>query len=302
MGHACVPSVERNGNRLLVETFWLGVGSLKTLPTLHHLEMSMPDRYLVSCTTPSYVPKTGRYFNSLPLVVSAKPVVILVDFTPETDPEGKVEQTLRDALDWVEFRHMPMPATASSGMVQDSFISVLDDIPADALVVLTDLDIEIQRDFTDREWEWLEQLKRGQVAAYWNCLETDNLALEARRIGLSAEWKASYGDEVLSRIACMNCGVLVARAGTFRDIQPVYESLYHEFASHAPHRSRCQFLLNWVWHRMGIEVVTLPGPVHQHAHLRDLETGAVILPKGAHARLGTVMYEGVPVIFKHAFN
>lgn len=260
------------------------------------------DRYLVSCLTPSYVGRATSYFKSLPIVVSAKPIVILLDFTPETDPEGKVERSLRTALDWVEFRHMALPDTHSHFMCQDSFVSVLDDLPDDALICLTDLDIEIQRDFTDREWEWLEQLKRGQVAAYHNCLETDNLALEARRIGLSDEWKASYGDdEYLSRIACMNCGVLVARAGTFRDIRPVYESRYHEFASHAPHRSRCQFLLNWVWHRMGIEVVTLPGPLHQHAHLRDLETGAVILPKGAHARLGTIMYEGVPVIFKHAF-
>lgn len=71
-------------------------------------------RYLVSVTTPSYLPRTGAYFNSLGLIRSAWPVTILMDFNPTTDPDGEKEKVLREAVHWTLFRHMPLPPTHSN--------------------------------------------------------------------------------------------------------------------------------------------------------------------------------------------
>jgi len=238
------------------------------------------------------------------LITSAIPRVVLLDFNERTDPNTKVETVLRYTLDWVGFGKMDLPDSHSHKMIQaGQFLDALPEIEPDDLVCLTDLDIEIQRDFTEQEWQHLEEyLWKDEIACYWNCLETDNLELEAKRIELSEEWKNRYGNnEHLRQISCMNCGVLIARASVFRKIQTVYEGLCQEFYANAPHRSRCQFLLNWCFHRMGLEVVTLSGRIHQHAHLVDVHRGDIILPAGASMRLRTVMFDGKPVIFKHAF-
>jgi hypothetical protein len=239
----------------------------------------------------------------LPLVTSCNPVLILLDFTPETDPDGKVERGLRQLLEWVDIRKMELPATHSNYMVQHCFLDALPDLPDDALVCLTDLDITIQRDFDADELKWMtDTLQEDDIGIYYNGTASDSLALEAERIGLSQEWIAANTDGRLNEHHCLNCGVMVARAGVFRQIQKEYESKCMEFYLHAPHRSRCQFLLNLCFWTLGLNVFILPDTVHQHGHFADRATGDILLPAGASVRLQTVMSDGQPVVFKHAFN
>jgi hypothetical protein len=260
-------------------------------------------RYLISVTTPNYIPKGARYWNSLGLIRSAKPVIVLLDFTPETDPEGRAEAGLRGAVDWAEYRHLPLPDTHSNFMVQHGrFLDALPDLPDDALICLTDTDVRIQRDLTEVEWVQLAaDTAGGQLCAYYNCGPNDNLALEALRIDLSDDWKSRYGtDDYLKVIPCNNCGVLFGRAGAFRCLQTLYESLCEEFYANAPHRCRCQFLINYcVWKYMG-GFVTLPGQIHQHGHWAS-EDGRILGVKGVGFRTGTLCYRDEPVVFVHNF-
>lgn len=259
------------------------------------------NRYLVSVTTPSYVPHTKRYFDTLPLIVSAEPRCVMLDFTPETDPAGKVEGALREAVDWVDFRHLPLPASHSHFMVQHgAFLDAFNDVKGDDLICLTDLDIAIQRDLTEKEWGWLEQVTAGgRLCAYWNGGSGDNLQLEGDRIGLAAEWSARHAPDGLDRIPCYNCGVLFGRASAFRQLQGHYERLCGEFYALAPHRSRCQLLINYcVWKWMG-GFQTLPEPVHSHAHFATPD--GILLPAGSHVRRGVLCWQGIPVVFLHNF-
>jgi hypothetical protein len=259
-------------------------------------------RYLVSVTTPSYVPKGIRYWHSVARIRSCKPVAVLMDFRPETDPDEKVGRGIREWLPYVEFRNMPLPTTHSHYMVQHGrFLEALPDLKPDDLVILTDTDVQIQRDVKGEEWDWLDRNVSGdRLAAYWNCLKTDNLELEGQRIQLSGEWKERYGDDAYLRtVPCYNCGVLCGRVRAFRNLQFWYEQLCDEFYRHAPHRCRCQFLINYVVHRSMGGFVTLPDHWHQHGHLADPFTNELIMPAGFEVRGRVYTFGGEPIIFAH---
>lgn len=208
------------------------------------------NRYLISVTTPNYAGKTGRFFTSLPLIRSCKPVTILLDFNDSTDGGGKVESTLRQTVDWVEFRHLPLPPSASFGMIQaGQFLDALPEADDTDLVLLTDMDIDVQRSLLPEEWEYLEHVtETGRLAATWNGGSGDNLKLEGQRIGLSEEWVKANCDVDIETVPCMNCGVMAGRVFMFRELRHYYERLCEGFFAAAPHRSRCQWLQNWIVH------------------------------------------------------
>lgn len=261
------------------------------------------NRYLVSVTTPDYLPKTGAYFNSLGLVTSASPCVVLMGFDEMTDPNGVLEKMLRETVHWAGYGKMPLPPSHSHKMAQHGvFLTALPEIKDDDLVCLTDLDIRIQRDFYSEEWGTLAALLRdNQIGVAYNATSSDRMAYEADRIGLSKMWQAANTKEGWADSThCYNCGVMIARHSVFRRIQVEYETLCGEFYRNTPHRCRCQFLINYVWWRLGIEVILLPPQVHVHGHFRVKDTGDYIVAPGVNVRREILCHHDTPVIFRHA--
>jgi hypothetical protein len=214
----------------------------------------------------------------------------------------QVEQGLRRSMPYLDYRKLPLPPTVSSGMVQDSFVDAFSEAADDDLLILTDMDIRIQRDLTEAEWKWAEAaIDSHSIGVYYNCGDGDTLAMEAQRIGLSQQWIERWVPVDLSDVPVRNCGVMVARASVYRQIRKVYGRYYEEFAASA-HRSKCQFLLNFCWWRMGMNVVVLPSQWHQHGHARAAD-GSVLLPasSGAEFRQSVLFAGGEPVVFRHNF-
>lgn len=263
-------------------------------------------RYLISVCTPNYVQRATPYFQSLPLVRSVEPRVVLLDFNPATDCDGRTEQALRSAMPYVDFRKMDLPASHSNYMIQHGvFLDAVPEVNSDDLVILTDMDIRIQRDFTKTELEWMDRTLNDvewsgwDVAASWNAGPSDTLVHEAVRIGLSEDWIREYEPKAgLESVPCMNCGVLVARASVFRAIRKVYEERCDEFYAATAHRSRCQFLLNWCFYWLRINVHLLPPAIHQHGHCRV--DGDALCSPGTELRMGVLVNNGDPVVFRHA--
>lgn len=263
-------------------------------------------RYLISVCTPNYVQRATPYFQSLPLVRSVEPRVVLLDFNAATDCDGRTEQALRSAMPYVEFRKMDLPASHSNYMIQHGvFLDAVPEVEDGDLVILTDMDIRIQRDFTQAELDWMDARFKAHdrfgydVAASWNAGPSDTLAHEAVRIGLSEDWIKQYAPLTgLSSIPCMNCGVLVARAYVFRMIQHLYEERSEEFYAATAHRSRCQFLLNWCFNWGMMKVHLLPPAIHQHGHCRV--DGDALCSPGTELRMGVLVNNGDPVVFRHA--
>lgn len=260
---------------------------------------------LVASVTANYVARAASFFESLPLIRSMPVSVILLDFNNDTDPNGKIEHNLRLSMGhYVDFQNMFLPKTASHYMIQDSFLDAFPDVVNDELVILTDADGTYQRDFSDTELQWMDRLEDNDIGVYWNCGPSDTLQAEADRIELSPQLGWKYEVSLSSRLSdwhCFNCGLMIARASTYRRIQKEYASLCEEFYANTPHRSRCQFLLNYCWHRLGVNVEILPHTFHQHAHLRDCEGHILLSAPDAEVRWKTVCVGGTPVVFRHHF-
>lgn len=263
-------------------------------------------RYLIAVTTPNYVGRTQQFFATLPLIRSMQVKVVLLDFTDATDPEQRIEKALKASMPYIDFVHMPLPPTHSNYMVQDCFLSAFPEIKDIDLVCLVDADIKIQRDFAQAELERIYNYAyHMNIYAYYNGGEDDTLAQEAERIDLSNEWKEKYGtigDRTLYDLSCYNCGVMIAEAGVFRKVQKVYAEHCEEFFRASAHRSRCQFLINWCWYKLGLDICLLPHQIHQHGHFRSPD-GSICLPASAQPEhRGSVLYAGgEPVIFVHNF-
>lgn len=259
----------------------------------------MSDRYLVSVTTPGYVAKTGRYLNSVGYVRSAKTVCVLLDFTEKTDPNGQIEAALREVYDWIDYRRMPLPPTHSFFMVQHGkFLQALPDVADDALLCLSDMDVELQRDISPEEWTSLEGLSSSRLSATWNAGVGDNLLFEAERLGLTLPWQGVTAEEA-SQIPCMNCGLVAGRVKAFRDLEAYYESLCDSFYAATQHRSRCQWLINYCVHRFMGGWELLPPALHVHGHFKIGDD--YLLPKGTEVRRRLLFRDGVAYVFKHAF-
>ncbi len=256
-------------------------------------------RYLIGVLTPNYVQRAVPFIRSLSVVRSAKVCIVLLDFTPETDPDGNIERQLRQ-VPWVEWRHMALPPTHSNFMIQDSFMTTFPEIADRDTVILSDADVIVQRDVTPEEWAEFELNAFHRINVWHNAGPTDSLAMEAQRIGLSQEWIDRFVPMKVGLVSlpCKNCGVMVADAGTFRKVQEWYREFYGPFAAASSHRSRCQFLLNFCWYMMGLEVVTLPPAIHQHGHSCSAD-GAVLCADGTELVWDVLVVKGTPVVFRH---
>ena len=258
--------------------------------------------HLIAVTTPNYVPKAMPFLHSLSVVRSAAVHVVLLDFNDKTDPAGHIEKRLRFDFPQIDFRSMEVPPTASFGMIQDCVWDAFDDLSGDELACLCDADIVVQRSFTEGELRAFDTcLDYKSIAAYWNGGEWDNLWLEGRRILLSEDWIMKYKPTTgWTSVKCMNCGVMIGRVGMFRRVQKEYGNLYSEFAAASDHRSRCQFLLNYVWHRLNLTVKVLSPSTHLHGHFGDGQ-GTVYVPSGTAICDGVLTFNGEKVMFAHNF-
>jgi len=185
------------------------------------------------------------------------------------------------------------------------FLDAVPELGAREVVVLSDADVLVQRDFRPQELARFHAHGASTLSAGSNAGDRDMLADEAARLEIEPEEPDPYERFDLRRIPVYNCGVLVGRAGLFRRIQEEYERDCYDFYGRCSSRSRCQFHICLVLHVLGVLVDRLAGQVHTHGHFG--------LPPGADLRSepwnlgGTfpdvptrLYYRDQVVMFRHA--
>jgi hypothetical protein len=153
-------------------------------------------------------------------------------------------------------------------MVQHGeFLDAMYGLKNSDLICLTDADVFFQRDFTSGEQGFLQQEynKENVVGAYYNSGRWDTLRFEAARIAIDDKWLNKYATKECE-LPCMNCGVIVGTVKHFKDLKQCYNDHCEGYYEATPHRSRCQFLINWCWAQIGCRVKVLPTYIHQHGH------------------------------------
>ncbi len=216
--------------------------------------------YLVSCMTEDYVHRTGPYLNSLSNVTGVTKVVACVGFQPSLEIKSQYPD--------IDFRHMELPASHSFGMVQHGcFLEVLQELKSDELIILSDMDIIIQRDFTPGERKRFSKYDGQTIGMALNMIPIDTLKWESQRLNLSEKGVKDFLLEPeMEYIHCYNCGVMVAQKSLFQILKVSYEIWCESFYAQTSHRSRCQFLINWCIQKEGFRIDCLLPEFHSHGH------------------------------------
>jgi len=190
---------------------------------------------------------------------------------------------------------VPLPASQAVGhtgnwcIQQGCFLDVLGASDDDVLV-FTDGDIVLQRAPTGDELAWMRAIPHGAIALGWNAGPHDTLELEGQRIGLTEEGRELFAPLLHRKV--FNVGVVVCRAATYRALYARYMELWAEYYPQTNHYAANQFLMCAVAHELGLLVWEMHPTVHTH--------GCFGLPAWAdEADDGTVIVDGVPVLFRH---
>lgn len=164
--------------------------------------------------------------------------------------------------------------------------------PESEVVIFTDGDIVLQRRPTPAETAWLASLGPDTVTAGPNSSPSETLVDEAARlfprIG-RAEMEALWGD--IGSVPCYNIGVIAMQRGTWRRVHEAYMARWADACATFGGPARQQWLVCWAIHQLGLRVDLTPYSVHTH--------GCYPLPAGATFAAGELLFNGVPVLFRH---
>lgn len=168
------------------------------------------------------------------------------------------------------------------------------------LIIFTDADMLMQRAFTQDEIHELGFLQQGQVKLGYNGGHGWKLADEAQLLDQQCEdWVIDAMFPGWRELPGWNCGVIVARAATYRDLYHMARALLPVAESCFAHYAVIQFVIcycvgKWMRHLL------LPQSIHVHGHFG--------LPKNAEwDDAGNVLVTdetGVKEmsVFRHALN
>jgi hypothetical protein len=251
----------------------------------NHTTPAAPLCQVVSVVTADYVPRARPFLRSLALLHDVKRWCVCLGFPPGL---------LADAYPHIHFVEMSRHWSESNGMLQTGrWLDVLPEVRDEDVVLLSDADVLVQRDLSAAERALLAELPGNAFTAAWNAYEGDNLAEEARRIGLGDP--GFYGgQEALRAIPCFNAGVLAMRAGCWRRLCEEYEGCCRAFYARSSHRSRIQWLVCWCLHRLGLRHVLLDAAFHSTGHFGT--------PPGVTLAGGAALAGTTPVLFRHALG
>lgn len=232
---------------------------------------------LVTHSTRSWLPRIKPYLNSLSRLSPFENVLLTVDFDAHAEYMAD--------LPWVKAIRVPKVDGSpeySDSLQHGGFLPYVDGNP----IVHTDGDIIMQREPTDAEINWLENI--AGVGCGYNSGPGETLAIEATRLFPKCDIRGAWGD--LVDAPCYNIGVFVARRATYQNIYNRYMELWPKACDSFGGPQRQQWLVCYVIAELAIPVAVMPYSIHTH--------GCYPLPAGVSLN-GTLNYEGSPVLFRH---
>lgn len=254
--------------------------------------MATRQLHLVCVVTDNYLDRARAFLRSLLVIRTARCHCVCHGFKPS----GR----LVELYPWVEFHFMPFAPSQSHGMIQHGrFLDALPQFGGDELVVLSDADVLVQRDFRPEELARFHAYDMSTMGLGRNSHDTDTLAEEKQRIGILGDEVNPYQGLELGQIPVYNCGVMVGRVALFRRLQSEYETDCFEFYGRCGHRSRCQFHICLALHRLSVVVDRLGGELHTHGHF-GFPPGAELRHEPEVRREQVLYWRGSLVMFRHA--
>jgi hypothetical protein len=260
------------------------------------MEVVMNETNLICSITDNYLTKAGPFLETLKFIKRARVWCVCHGFKPP--------RRFPALYPWITFTFMPFCPSQSHGMIQHGrFLDSLPMLGKDDLIVLSDADVLVQRDFSLEELKRFHAYDHSTLGVGNNNGEDDTLLKEAKRIEILEDEMDHYEHLKLGNIPVYNCGLMVARAGLFRRVQEEYEKDCYGFYGRCYNRSRCQFHFCLAIHNLGIAIDRIGGEIHTHGHF-GVPLGAEFRSKVSESDSGPIIsqvyFRGKLVMFRHS--
>lgn len=236
---------------------------------------------LITACNEGYYRRMTPYLDSLKRHLDFERVLVTVGFEPEYCPIDHVHLT--------RIQNAGAPYETESPQ-HGAFLQVIAG-PDDETLIFTDGDIVLQRPLSQAEIAMLDGLGDA-VTCGWNSGPNETLQVEAARLHprVTPLELAGRMGETVNR-PCYNIGVIGAKRETWRRIYAAYMPLWETVTQAFGHAARQQWLVNYVVHKLGIEVRLMPYSLHANGHYG--------IPPGVELRDGLAYYQGELVAFRH---
>ena len=246
--------------------------------------------YLMTGSDENYYPKILPYLETLQKYSDFRNVLLAVGFQPPADCP----------VDW-----MTIPREALTDITTNPCVQAGEFLPYcekflndDDIIIFTDGDIRLQREFTEEELAMVSSLVYGQVLAGPNATHNQNTLYNEAQ-GLRRHCSDEYLNKAFDYAGItpfertLNVGVVICTAATYRTIYHKTYDIYRTFPDITNHMARQQWYINLAIYSF-CEVTLLPFTFHSHPHNGD-QLGMRFDPDG------TMYIRDTKVLFRHKY-
>lgn len=224
------------------------------------MDESKKEIYLVTGVNESYLPKASAYIETMHRNSNVRNIVITLDF--------EIPEIYREEYRSVRFVKISSDDVKSpnsnSCMQHGGFLSALDFVQDDDIIIYTDSDIKMQRGFSAAELDMLGIFGDDCVGASYNESDSDYLSEEAKRLkpNVSIE-QLEAGFPSINKLMTYNTGVVVANYRTYGKLYDLYNRYWEDFKGMFKLAAKQQWLLSYLIGSY-FKPKLLPALIHTH--------------------------------------
>lgn len=248
--------------------------------------------YLMTGSDENYYDKIYPYLETLNKYSPFKNILLTVGFHRSTELDNVYSYYIpKDALTDI---------TTNPCVQAGEFLKYCKFLNDDDIIIFTDGDIRLQREFTPEEIKMVESVKHLDVLAGPNATHSMNTlwneAEGLRRHCSDDELRKLFSTYHVNLIcSTLNMGVLICTAFTYRRINEETYKIFKEFPNITNHMARQQWYMNVaIWSFCYVNM--LPYEFHSHPHNGD-QPGMKFDPDGT-----MYVYGDRKVLFRHKYG
>lgn len=245
--------------------------------------------YLVTGFNKSYLPKAMSYLETISINSNIHNIAITLDFSMSDEDKKRLS-----SIEFIEMSSDTIKSPNPNNCMQHgAFLSALDFVDEDSVIIFTDSDIKMQRMFTDEELLMFSQYVDNEIGVNYNKSAEQSLADEAN--GLHPNIPIG---EIVARFPriidfkTFNTGVIIANFKTYMSLYNLYNQCWSESKDIFDHHAKQQWLLSYLIQKK-FNVKVLPYSIHFHG-TQPIE----LRTQGRHAS-NLFCIDQKPVIFNH---
>jgi hypothetical protein len=216
--------------------------------------------YLVTGTNEPFWPQAERYIKTINAGSNVQNILVSLDFD--------VNQKEREKYNAVKFVRLNSGQVRSPNpnhcLQHGAFLSVLNFISEEDIIIFTDADIKLQRPFRADEILFFRGIGENGIGVNYNRSDSDFLIEEAGRLkpALSIEEIENKYPEIAA-LPTYNTGVIIAKYKTYAQLYDLYNKHWAEFKNIFMSNAKQQWLLSYLINK-NFKPVIIPDLIHTH--------------------------------------